>query len=227
MATNQTPVLPGYSGVVDLSHWQAEVDFAAAKEGGIVAVVVKCTQGTNWLDAKYYERFQAATEAELLVGSYHFGTNEPVADQVANFLSHAHHGPRDLLAQDFEWFAKSQESLDQARDFAAEVEQKVGRPMVLYSGAAFLKQMGEFAADSVLNRCPLWVADYRVLPQPPVPPGWSTWTMWQYTDGSSGHHPHATKGVGPCDRSTFNGSAEDLAAFFSSGGVVLPQVAGG
>jgi len=33
--------------VVDLSHWQAPIDFAKARAAGIVAVILKATQGSQ------------------------------------------------------------------------------------------------------------------------------------------------------------------------------------
>ena len=33
--------------VIDLSHWQAPVDFAKAKSAGIAAVILKATQGSD------------------------------------------------------------------------------------------------------------------------------------------------------------------------------------
>ena len=33
--------------VVDLSHWQAPVDFVSAKSAGIAAVILKATQGSH------------------------------------------------------------------------------------------------------------------------------------------------------------------------------------
>ena len=73
--------------VVDLSHWQAPVDFAQAKAAGITAVILKATQGINWVDVTFALRFAAATSAGLLVGAYHFLDDSEPAPQVANFLS--------------------------------------------------------------------------------------------------------------------------------------------
>jgi hypothetical protein len=36
------------------------------------------------------------------------------------------------------------------------------------------------------------------------------WTLWQYTDGGVGPHPHAVDGIGPCDRDMFNGTRKQL-----------------
>ena len=42
--------------VIDLSHWQAPVDFARAKSAGIAAVILKATQGSHWIDATFAQR---------------------------------------------------------------------------------------------------------------------------------------------------------------------------
>ena len=39
-----------------------------------------------------------------------------------------------------------------------------------------------------------------------MPPGWKKYTLWQYTDGESGPGPREVNGVGPCDRSQYNGT---------------------
>lgn len=71
------PYLPPVTSdvVIDLSHWQAPVDFSKAKEAGIVAVILKATQGSKWIDATFTQRFTAATAAGLLVGAYRRQSN--------------------------------------------------------------------------------------------------------------------------------------------------------
>jgi len=73
--------------VVDLSHWQGPVDFARAKLAGIVAVILKATQGSEWIDVTFAQRFAAATASGLLVGAYHFLDDSPPGLQIENFLS--------------------------------------------------------------------------------------------------------------------------------------------
>ena len=71
--------------VIDLSHWQAPVDFARAKSAGIAAVILKATQGSDWIDVAFAQRFAAANAAGLLVGAYHFLDDSPPESQVENF----------------------------------------------------------------------------------------------------------------------------------------------
>jgi lysozyme len=57
-----------------------------------------------------------------------------------------------------------------------------------------------------------------------IPPTWSTWTLWQYTDGMHGPEPHAVKGIGPCDRNKFNGSLTSLKKVWGIAGQETGQV---
>ena len=72
--------------VIDLSHWQAPVDFARAKSAGIVAVILKATQGSGWIDVAFAQRIAAARASGLLVGAYHFLDDSPPELQMENFL---------------------------------------------------------------------------------------------------------------------------------------------
>jgi len=85
------PYLPPVTSdiVIDLSHWQEPVDFTRAKSAGIAAVLLKATQGSDWIDVVFAQRVAAANASGLLVGAYHFLDDSPPELQVANFLSAA------------------------------------------------------------------------------------------------------------------------------------------
>lgn len=69
-------------------------------------------------------------------------------------------------------------------------------------GSAFLKEMVK-GTKSILLDCPLWIAQWSA--QPVIPENtWSTWILWQYTDGKVGPQPRTVDGIGPCDRDTVN-----------------------
>jgi lysozyme len=82
-----------------------------------------------------------------------------------------------------------------------------GRYPGLYSGHYLGELLGD-AADPLLRQCWLWTARYGS--RPVVPRNWPTWTLWQYTDGAAGPEPHSVKGIGQCDRNTFNGGEAQL-----------------
>jgi lysozyme len=193
----------GLDVVIDLSHYNSVTSFAEVKQGGIVGVIHKATQGTGWSDPTYASRKQQALAAGLLWGAYHFGINEDGTAQAQYFLSIVKPGPQDLLALDFEEDTSSQMTIAQAEQFVTEVYKQTGRYPGFYSDALAGNMLGG-TQDSILANCWFWRAEYSGGP-PSVPPTWPTWTMWQYTQ--SGSVPGIS---GAVDRDRFNGDLEGL-----------------
>lgn len=195
--------IQGLNVVIDLSHYNAVTSFSEVKTGGVVGVIHKATQSTDWCDPTYAERKQQAQAAGLWWGAYHFGTNTDGVAQAQYFLSQVNPAPNDLLALDFEQNPQSQMTLAQAEQFVTEIFNQTGRYPGLYSDGLAGQLLGS-NVNSVLANCWFWRAEYGGS-EPSVPPIWPTWTMWQYT--SSG----PVEGIGaPCDRDTFNGSMDEL-----------------
>jgi lysozyme len=105
-------------------------------------------------------------------------------------------------------------TLDQAHTFISTVQDSTGVTPGLYGGA-YLKEQLDGADDEILGACWLWWAQYG--PTPTIPPAWSDWTLWQYTDGHHGNPPFEIDGVGPCDRDQYQGTADDLQAKWATG----------
>lgn len=205
--------MPLLNAVVDLSHHNTVTSFAAARAAGVLGVIHKATEGTDFVDAVYNERHAQATAADLLWGAYHFAHRGDVARQVSHFLDVA--GTADLLVLDFEPNARTGTmTVEEAEAFVSEVKQRTGRFPVLYSGQSFLREQLGNRTDTVLARCPLWLARYSTLP-PDLPKAFKTFVLWQYTDGSAGPQPHQAPGIGRCDRDKFNGDEPTLRAFWA------------
>ncbi|MEN0006070.1 MAG: muramidase, partial [Bacteroidota bacterium] len=67
-------------------------------------------------------------------------------------------------------------------------------------------------------KCWLWYARYLATATPPN--GWYRFDFWQYTDGVHGPDTTPVPGVvGHCDRDVFQGTGEELAAFWEQHGV--------
>lgn len=200
--------------VIDISHHQQTVDFNKMKADGIRAVIHKATESTGYVDPKYASRKDLALSVGLLWGAYHFMRPASVSKQVQWFLDNAHADKQTLLVLDHEDPAVP---LRDAIEFVLRVAVARNQFPVLYSGNLIKEQHGP-ERNVVLAQCPLWIARYG-NEVGAVPPSWSTWTMWQYTDGVAGPTPHSVEGVGPCDRDQFNG---DLAALHRLWNVAQP-----
>jgi lysozyme len=200
------------NAVVDISHYNGNVDLQAAQGDGIIGVIHKATQGTTGVDAMYQTNRAKAEAAGLLWGAYHFGTAGDGAAQAQHFLDTVGTFDNTLLVLDFEQnTGGGSMSLADARAFVTQVNQVAGRFPGFYSGS-YIKQLLGSGKDPVLAQCWLWLPEYG--PTPVLPANWSTWTMWQYTDGSVGPQPHSVAGIGNCDRDMFNGTEDQLRALW-------------
>jgi lysozyme len=215
--------------VIDLSHHNGRVNLAAAKNAGVLGVIHKATQGWAYADPLYQSNREAALSAGLLWGAYAYGVGADGVAQAEFFLSTVFSptGQPDrntLLVLDFEANrADSSMDLTEARAFVTHVQQKTGRWPGLYGGH-YLKELLGKSPDPVLSNCWLWLAQYG--PTAVLPPGWSAWTMWQYTDGAAGPEPHEVPGFGHCDRDLFSGTPDELRNSLWLGGLsAAPAVA--
>jgi len=197
--------------VIDLSHFNQVNDFAKVKAAGIRAVIHKATQGHAVVDATYAARRTQAQTAGLLWGAYHFGTGWDGVEQADWFLSKVGSPAPSILVLEFEQnTAGPSMTLAQAHAFVTHIQAKTGRWPGLYAGS-YLKEQLKSAKDPVLANCWFWLAQYSATPV--IPKAWLRWTLWQYTETG------AVPGIGgQVDRDRFNGSADELAAFWKQGG---------
>ena len=204
------------NAVIDISHHNGKsLEFDAAKADGIVGVIHKASQGTTSRDPMYTANRAQAEAAGLLWGAYHFGTGGDGAEQAVHFVQSLGEPDGVLMALDLETNPGGDSmTLPQARAFVGKVQQLTGRWPGLYSGCT-IKDLLRRRRDPILANCWLWLAQYG--PKAVVPPNWPTWTLWQYTDGTIGGDPKSVCGIGPCDRSRFNGSEANLRTLWHGG----------
>lgn len=208
--------MPEINAVIDLSHHNGAVDLNRAKADGILGVIQKATQGTGYTDPTYQANREAALAAGLLWGTYHFGTGSDGVEQADYFLKVVQPGPNDLLVLDFEANPQGPSmTLEEARAFVTHVHDSVGRWPGFYSGH-YIKELLGTGTDPILANCWFWLAQYG--PTAVVPPNWTNWTLWQYTDGALGAGPYSVQGVGRCDRNKFGGDDAALATFWNNSG---------
>jgi lysozyme len=197
--------------VIDLSHYDnVSQDFVATAKAGIVAVILKATQGTGFVDPTFLPRVAEARAAGLEVGAYHFLDGSNPAAQAAHFLTVAKsEGGVSWLALDWEPYPSSQASVMQAATAAVGIEAATGRWPVLYTIRSMLS-----APNQTLSKCALWLAEYGTRPICPL--GFAAWQLWQHTDGQVGSAVVPVPGVGPCDRSKFAGTVDQLRAWWAN-----------
>jgi lysozyme len=203
------------NAVIDISHHNGTIDLSNAQRAGVVGIIQKATQGTTYSDPTYQPNFQQAQTLSLLWGAYHFGNGDDGIAQADYFLSAVQPAASTLLVLDFESnTAGSTMSLQDARDFVTHIQAATGRWPGLYGGSYLKEQLGS-QADPILQNCWLWLAQYG--PTAVLPPGWDTWTLWQFVDGIIVKDPSPIPGINPCDRDYFIDTQAVLQAKWATG----------
>jgi lysozyme len=209
--------------VADFYHLNP-VDFgklAAASWNGVkcVGVIMKCTQGATYADPLYAQRVELALEAGFLVAPYGFNTGEPVAAQVANFLTHAHLNDQMGGWLDFEDNRASQMTLPQALEWMDRYDQSTGRSSGMYAGNRIKETIihATSAQRDFLAAHAFWECQYGAAPVmrdangQPLP--WDVPFLWQFTGDGNGPQPHTLDGLQQgSDLSISRGSVEQLRA---------------
>jgi lysozyme len=192
---------------IDISHHNVR-SFEEAR-ATIYGVIHKLTEGTGFVDGNVMDRYPAVRAAGLLWGLYHFVRPGDIEAQVDHFLNSAIEceviDDDTLLCLDWE---DSAVTADDAVEFLRLVEQRTGHAPVLYSGHVLKEALGGHA-DPRLSEFRLWLAQYTEG-EPDIPPGWSDFWAWQYSD--SGEVPGM---VPPTDVNAYRGTVAQLRAEWS------------
>lgn len=197
------------NSIIDIYHGN-NVDLQKVKNGGVVAIIHKATQGTAMRDSKYHERRTQAKQLGFLWGAYHFSTGASVSDQVENFLSYARPEDDELISLDWEPSDGPDMTVDQAEHFVQMIRDETGRWPVVYGGSLLREEIAH-NPHPILTNCPLWYVRYAPAPIGIPTQVWPLgYTLWQYTDGDSGPQPHDTPGASGADRNMFQGTTQQL-----------------
>lgn len=171
-----------YHGI-DVSEWQGNIDFDAAKQDGIDIVYIRAGEGEDYVDAYFEENYQKARAAGLKIGYYHYvtaQTPEEGRSQAEFFYSLIQGKTIDCYpAMDFESFPGL--SNGQVNEIgAAYMETLAGH--LGYKPALYTDS---FNAQNLWNESfsqyPLWIANYGVS-QPESIGFWDDWSGFQYSD---------------------------------------------
>lgn len=206
MSTQQSEQAANALGI-DVSHFQATVNWQMVKTSGISFAFTKATEGTGEVDPLFTTNWGAMKEAGILRGAYHFFRPEQdAAQQASHFAQTVQLESGDLPPViDLE----VNDSVDNAtlvegvKTWLQVVEQQTGRTPMIYTNHPFWNQ---YMTDQ-FGVYPLWIAEYGVQ-HPIIPKGWTRWNFWQNSQNGG------VAGVrGAVDLDQFNGSAADLMVF--------------
>jgi lysozyme len=212
---------------VDVASWQhpnnAPISWTKVRKSGVEFATIKATEGspadsTAYTNPFFRADFASARSAGLAVAPYHFylgRTPHTGANQAAYFISVlrsvGYTGKRagelpPIL--DFEWDWKGgcprYGTVADAKAWLGAVRAAFGRTPIIYTNRTFMTGCLHGATD--LGGYPLQIAYYSAASAPPLPPGWRSWLMWQWTSTD------CVSGVSTCHltRSVLNGDAARL-----------------
>jgi lysozyme len=192
---------------IDISRWQGDVDWEAAKNGGVAFAWIKATEGGDHVDPRFVQNWVAARQAGVPRGAYHFYYFcRPVEEQISWVKEIVPVDPQALpIVLDMEWNGHSKtcriqpersKILRDMQVFLDEMERHYGKRPVIYSSVDFHRDrlVGAFRNEQFWLRS---VANYpnNIYEQR------DDWVFWQYT--AEGRVPGVKGNV---DRNVFFGS---------------------
>lgn len=189
---------------IDLSHYNNVSDWSELKSTEISFVILKATDGMDYLDPTFSSRFKDLKATGMIRGAYHFyETNDDPQVQASWFIKNVELAKGDLPPiVDIER-VEAPISKDLQKDFnifLKKLEDHYGSTPIIYTGPQFW----DHVMKEQLPNYRLWIAEYGT-DAPTIPDGWQTWTMWQYTE------TQIVPGIeGNTDGSHFNGGIEEL-----------------
>ncbi|TND08287.1 MAG: lysozyme precursor [Bacteroidetes bacterium] len=195
MVTNASQS-PAYCSGIDVSHHQGTIDWSKLKSadpaiGLVNFVYIKATEGVGYIDPMALTYAQGAKAAGLRIGYYHFASlNDPnVSNDAAAEARYFDSQLKTLPAADLVPVLDletnksnlSPQLVQQWITAFLDTMNQLGYPSVmLYSYQPFLDQY--LPAGHPFGKLPLWLAQYRNVPQPTLPKGWTAYTIWQYSN---------------------------------------------
>ena len=79
---------------LDVSYWQAEIDWQAVRATGVRFVFIKATEGVGYTDSTFAGNWEGAGANGLLRGAYCFFHPNQDAEQQADRFVAVREGPR-------------------------------------------------------------------------------------------------------------------------------------
>jgi len=206
---------------IDVSYWNAAIDWSKVRAAGQRYVFAKATEGDFYTDPTFDDNWRGAKSAELLRGAYHFfRCNVDPKKQAKKFIDHVKSmndmgelpPVLDLETNDGH---KREKVVSRVTTWMDIVEDAFNRKPIIYSRAYFLQDYFSDAGGrppSWARDYPLWLAQYpkvyREGSQPYLPRGWNDWTFWQYSQAGRVNGVNAK-----VDMNVFNGPLEELYKF--------------
>lgn len=206
---------------IDVSYWDAGIDWPKVRATGQRYVFVKATEGDFYADPTFDDNWRGAKSAGLLRGAYHFfRCNVDPKKQATKFIDYVKSMNDDgelppVLDLESNDGQTKDKILSRVKTWIDQVEAAFGKKPIIYSGQYFLQDYLSEAGGGPpawTKEYPLWLAQYPNNyvegMQPYLPRGWYKWLFWQYSEKGVVNGINAK-----VDLNFFNGTLEELYKF--------------
>ncbi len=217
---------------VDLSKWQQEYDWQAAKEDGNIAFgFARATVGVS-TDPTFERNWYEMAKLGIPRGAYHFakptskGTVQDAIEEADHFCTiveaaekkvHGgqalHHTQAMPPTLDFEESTKASQSKEDNRKWidawVKRVQDRLDRGVIMYTGDRVWES--EVGGEPI---CPLWVPQYTNKEITPGMEPWKRWVFWQWSGGGDSDMFRAL--TGRPFPGTVGGGSVDVNAYFGT-----------
>lgn len=210
----------------DVASYQAGINLS-----GWLAVMIKATEGTGYLNPAYHAQVAEATHRGAKTGAYHFLHAGSAAAQAEYCFSVAGRGTPLMIDLEPEPAIGSQPSITDAEQFCDRYRQLGGTVHLVYLPEWYWKQLGEPSLAGLASRSlHLVTSVYSGDPESDSGPGWATYggmprvCTWQYTstgtvNGMTGVDINCFRGSGSSDVTT---TLAELWSLWTTGSLTAP-----
>lgn len=142
---------------IDISNYQAGLNFTTTKNMGFEVCIIKATESTNYTNSLLYSQVNSALGVGMKVGFYHFFRNNGTAEaqyfvsKIKPYLSNMTVKPVIDIEATY--------SYSQVLDFINYVESALGIECMVYCNYSYAKQL---SLNSEIAKRTLWLAYYGI-----------------------------------------------------------------
>ncbi len=201
---------------MDVSRYQGQIDYSAARGGGMQFVFIKATEGKDYIDPNFADNWRRAKAAGIPHGAYHFMTWCSLASEQAAWFERMVPNDDDALPPvlDIEWNNHSscknkhprEDLLEKIRVMLAAMERHTGKVPIIYTDMNFHDDV--LAGEHFDN--PFWLRSTAAEPHTRYSN--RPYLFWQWTQTGT------MSGVwAEVDRNAFVGTPDDFVTFFLTG----------
>lgn len=172
--------------IIDVSHYQGNIDFSRVKSDGYSGVIQKCTESTSFKDDTFESNRTAIRKAGLLFGAYHFargGDAEKEAKYFCDNIGELLDG--EFVVIDYE-IKTLKDPATWCLKFSNYVEKALGVKPLLYTYHSLLNTYNWTTLSNNGNK--LWAARYGLQEQEPnydyqpSTGSFGSYVLWQYSN---------------------------------------------